>query len=113
MFAAVEESVRAVADEEALSRFGRLAAGDISEKKGPQDLVTVADRRVEERLTRTLTELLPGSAVIGEEAVHADPSSTRILGMPASMAWAIPPAASTSWMCCQARRARSYVSFST
>ncbi|MEU6344842.1 inositol monophosphatase family protein [Streptomyces sp. NPDC046977] len=73
VFAAVEESVRAVADEEALSRFGRLAAGDISEKKGPRDLVTVADRRVEERLTRILTDLLPGSAVIGEEAVHGDP----------------------------------------
>lgn len=73
VFAAVEESVRAIADEEALSRFGRLAAGDISEKKGPRDLVTVADHRVEERLTRTLTALLPGSAVIGEEAVHGDP----------------------------------------
>lgn len=45
--------------------------------------------------------------------VRAAASSTRILGMPASIACAMPPAFSTSWMCCQARRARSYVSFST
>ncbi len=45
--------------------------------------------------------------------VRAAASSMRSLGMPASMALAMPPAASTSSMCCQARRARSYVSFST
>jgi hypothetical protein len=45
--------------------------------------------------------------------VRAAASSTRILGMPASMALAMPPAFSTSWMCAQARFARSCVSFST
>lgn len=45
--------------------------------------------------------------------VRAAASSTRSFGMPASMACAMPPAASTSSMCCHARRARSYVSFST
>ncbi|MDX3214513.1 inositol monophosphatase [Streptomyces sp. ME02-6991-2B] len=78
-FAAVEESIRTAADEEALARFGRLADGEVEQKKGPLDLVTVADRRIEERLTRTLTRLLPGSAVIGEEAVHADPALLRAL----------------------------------
>jgi fructose-1,6-bisphosphatase/inositol monophosphatase family enzyme len=72
--AAVDERIRAVVGQEALSRFGCLSGADIREKKGPLDLVTVADRRVEEQLTVALTALLPGSAVIGEEAVHADPS---------------------------------------
>ena len=35
------------------------------------------------------------------------------LGMPASIAAAMPPASSTSWMCCHARSARSWVSRST
>jgi fructose-1,6-bisphosphatase/inositol monophosphatase family enzyme len=73
-YAAVEQAIRTVAGQEALSRFGRLTGADISEKKGPLDLVTVADRRIEERLTAVLTAMLPGSLVIGEEAVHADPS---------------------------------------
>jgi hypothetical protein len=45
--------------------------------------------------------------------VRAAASSTRSFGMPSSIALAIPPAASTSSMCSQARRARSWVSFST
>lgn len=94
-FAAVEESIRTVADEEALARFGRLAEGDVDEKKGPLDLVTVADRRVEERLTRTLTRLLPGSAVIGEEAVHADPALLGAL-LGEDPVWIVDPVDGTS-----------------
>ena len=45
--------------------------------------------------------------------VRAAASSMRILGMPCSMALAIPPARSASWMCAQARSARSWVSRST
>jgi fructose-1,6-bisphosphatase/inositol monophosphatase family enzyme len=37
--------------------------------------VTVADRGAEEHLTAALSALLPGSVVVGEEAVAADPSS--------------------------------------
>ncbi|WP_329187494.1 inositol monophosphatase family protein [Actinacidiphila glaucinigra] len=94
-FAAVEESIRAVADEEALARFGRLAEGDVDEKKGPLDLVTVADRRVEERLTRALTRLLPGSHVIGEEAVHADPALLGAL-LGEDPVWIVDPVDGTS-----------------
>ncbi|MCB5909044.1 inositol monophosphatase family protein [Streptomyces pinistramenti] len=72
--AAVEEAVRRAAAEEILPRFRQLAAEDIVEKNGPHDLVTVADRRAEEHLTAALTALLPGSVVVGEEAVHADPA---------------------------------------
>lgn len=44
------------------------------EQKRPDDAVTLADRVSEERLTRELGALIPGSLVIGEEAVHANPS---------------------------------------
>ncbi|MGK5643401.1 inositol monophosphatase family protein, partial [Streptomyces sp. URMC 126] len=70
--AAVGEAVRQAAAAEVMPRFRSLAAHEISEKTGPQDLVTVADRLAEEHLTASLTALLPGSAVVGEEAVHAD-----------------------------------------
>ena len=45
--------------------------------------------------------------------VRAAASSMRIFGMPASIALAMPPAASTSSMCDQARRAMSWVRRST
>ncbi|MEU2546220.1 inositol monophosphatase family protein [Streptomyces roseolus] len=69
----VEEAVRKAVAEEVMPRFRQLADHEIVEKKGPYDLVTVADREAEEHLTRALTALLPGSVVVGEEAVHADP----------------------------------------
>ncbi|MFG3496978.1 inositol monophosphatase family protein [Streptomyces sp. NPDC047928] len=72
--AAVEEAVRAAAAAEIVPRWRRLAAHEVDEKSGPHDLVTIADRNAEEHLTRALTALLPGSVVVGEEAVHADPS---------------------------------------
>ncbi|MFC5719258.1 inositol monophosphatase family protein [Streptomyces gamaensis] len=70
----VEEAVRKAAAAEILPRFRQLAAHEIVEKNGPHDLVTVADRLAEEHLTRSLCALLPGSVVVGEESVHADPS---------------------------------------
>ncbi|MGW0119491.1 inositol monophosphatase family protein [Streptomyces sp. NPDC003327] len=69
----VEEAVRKAAATEIMPRFRQLAAADIVEKSGPHDLVTVADRAAETQLTTALTALLPGSVVVGEEAVHADP----------------------------------------
>ncbi|MCC3768135.1 inositol monophosphatase family protein [Streptomyces sp. UNOC14_S4] len=69
----VEEAVRKAAAAEIMPRFRQLAADEIVEKNGPHDLVTVADRLAEEHLTASLTALLPGSVVVGEEAVHADP----------------------------------------
>ncbi|MFD7626481.1 inositol monophosphatase family protein [Streptomyces sp. NPDC059851] len=71
---AVEEAVRKAAAAEIMPRFRQLAEHEVVEKSGPHDLVTVADRKAEEHLTAALTRLLPGSAVVGEEAVHADPT---------------------------------------
>ncbi|MFD7336844.1 inositol monophosphatase family protein [Streptomyces violascens] len=72
--AAVEEAVRKAAAAEIMPRFRQLAAHEIVEKNGPHDLVTVADQLAEEHLTASLTAILPGSVVVGEEAVHADPA---------------------------------------
>ncbi|MFF9352493.1 inositol monophosphatase family protein [Streptomyces sp. NPDC014734] len=70
----VEAAVRAAAAAEIMPRHRQLAAHEIVEKNGPHDLVTIADRLAEEHLTASLTRLLPGSVVVGEEAVHADPA---------------------------------------
>lgn len=77
----VEEAVRKAAASEIMPRFRQLAAHEIDEKAGPHDLVTDADRNAEAYLTEVLAELLPGSVVVGEEAVHANPATYEaILG---------------------------------
>ncbi|MFE3598892.1 inositol monophosphatase family protein [Streptomyces sp. NPDC059096] len=87
---AVEEAVRKAAAAEIMPRHRRLAAHEITEKSAPHDLVTVADRRAEEHLTAALTALLPGSAVVGEEAVHADPARYEALRGEAPV-WIVDP----------------------
>ncbi|MGW6914476.1 inositol monophosphatase family protein [Kitasatospora sp. NPDC054939] len=70
----VAEVVRQAAAAEIMPLFRGLADDQVAEKTGPHDLVTVADRRAEAHLTAALTALLPGSVVVGEEAVDADPT---------------------------------------
>ena len=72
----VGEAMRAVAAEVILPRFRVLVDGDVSEKE-PGELVTVADTAAERELTGILSTLLPGSLVVGEEAVAADPDVLR------------------------------------
>lgn len=67
----VEALMREVADTAILPRFRALDSGDIDEKSGPQDLVTVADREAEDLLAPALEGLLPGSRVVGEEGVSS------------------------------------------
>lgn len=56
----------------------------------PNDLVTAADRAAEAELTLRLPELVPGSSVVGEEAVAADPSVLeRLRG--AQPVWVVDP----------------------
>ncbi|MFD5750785.1 inositol monophosphatase family protein [Streptomyces sp. NPDC127033] len=87
---AVEEAVRKAAADEIMPRHRRLAAHEIAEKSAPHDLVTIADRRAEAHLTAALTALLPGSAVVGEEAVHADPARYEALHGDAPV-WIVDP----------------------
>ncbi|MEG3626735.1 inositol monophosphatase family protein [Streptomyces poriticola] len=71
----VEEALRKAAALEIMPRWRRLAADEVDQKSGPHDLVTDADRQAELYLTDALGALLPGSVVVGEEAVHANPAS--------------------------------------
>ncbi|MFE9437269.1 inositol monophosphatase family protein [Streptomyces sp. NPDC006640] len=86
----VEEVIRRAAAAEIMPRFRQLAAHEIDQKSGPHDLVTDADRKAEEFLTEALTALLPGSVVVGEEAVHADPASYGAIGGTAPV-WIVDP----------------------
>ncbi|MEQ1758835.1 MAG: inositol monophosphatase [Vicinamibacterales bacterium] len=67
-----------------LPRFRHLRPDEIERKHtltDPDDIVTAVDRQAEEHLTKELLSLVPGTAVIGEEAVHSEPA---ILGSLAS-----------------------------
>ncbi|GHE00986.1 inositol monophosphatase family protein [Streptomyces alanosinicus] len=86
----VEEAVRKAAAAEILPRFRRLAEHEVDQKSGPHDLVTDADRLAELRLTHDLGALLPGSVVVGEEAVHADPAGYLALQGDAPV-WIVDP----------------------
>ncbi|MFG2333071.1 inositol monophosphatase family protein [Streptomyces sp. NPDC048604] len=87
---AVEAAVRKAAADEIMPRFRQLGADEIVTKNGPHDLVTVADRAAEARLTEALTALLPGSVVVGEEGVHADPAVYEALRGDAPV-WIVDP----------------------
>ncbi|WP_329558795.1 inositol monophosphatase [Streptomyces uncialis] len=86
----VEEAVRQAAAAEITPRFRQLAVDEIVQKTGPHDLVTIADQLAEKHLTGALTALLPGSVVVGEEAVHADPSTYGALAGDAPV-WIVDP----------------------
>lgn len=60
------------------------------EEKALDDVVTVADRACEVWLSERLQGLIPGSLVVGEEAVHADPSLMAALDS-ARPVWVIDP----------------------
>lgn len=72
-FACIDTLIREVAASEILPRFRKLAAADMHEKV-PGQLVTIADTEAEKRLTIALEAALPGSVVVGEEGVSADPA---------------------------------------
>ncbi|MFE1798764.1 inositol monophosphatase family protein [Streptomyces sp. NPDC059517] len=86
----VEQAVREAAATEIMPRFRQLAAHEVDQKSGPHDLVTDADRKAEEYLTEVLGKLLPGSVVVGEEAVHADPVTYEALQGEAPV-WIVDP----------------------
>jgi len=81
--------IREVAAIEILPRFRKLAAGEMHEKQ-PGQLVTVADIEAERRLTPLLREMMPGSVVVGEEGVAADPSRLAFVGG-AEPVWLVDP----------------------
>lgn len=69
----VADIIRHVSATEVMPRFKNLAEDDIRQKN-PGDFVTVADEASEKALSAALSAYLPGSIVVGEEAVSKDPS---------------------------------------
>ncbi len=70
--AATIAAMREVAETHILPRYKKLAESDVRSKTHPGDLVTIADEESERALTHTLSGLLPGSRVVGEEAASAN-----------------------------------------
>ena len=86
-------TLREVAQTEIVSRFRRLTPSEVIGKPStddPNDLVTLADRAAEAALSERLPELVPGSTVVGEEAVAADPSLLERLRGTAPV-WVVDP----------------------
>jgi len=85
--------LREVAQREIAPRFQKLEPSDVIGKptaEDPYDLVTAADRAAEAELSVRLPELVPGSIVVGEEAVAADPSLLERLRGSAPV-WVVDP----------------------
>lgn len=85
----VVAAIREAAALDILPRFRKLEHHEISEKN-PGEVVTVADIEAEHRLTRLLSKIVPGSVVVGEEAVSRDRSILDKLGK-AETAWLVDP----------------------
>ncbi|BCJ44197.1 inositol phosphatase [Actinoplanes ianthinogenes] len=90
----VSDLIREVAQTVVLPRFRRLAADEVHQK-GPGDMVTIADQEAERALARGLTALLPGSSVVGEEAVAADPAVRDRVGAGGAV-WIVDPVDGTN-----------------
>ncbi len=91
----VARIIRDVAAAEIMPRFRKLADHEISHKKHPSDLVTIADIESERRLTEALTGLAPDTVVVGEEAAEANPSLLLALAGDRPV-WLVDPVDGTS-----------------
>jgi len=72
-------------------RFQALQKDEIHTKSGPNDFVTIADIEAEEKLTAILKDILPGSYVVGEEAVSRGETSLDDLETETGPIWIIDP----------------------
>jgi fructose-1,6-bisphosphatase/inositol monophosphatase family enzyme len=86
----VAELMRETAAAELLPRFRNLASDDIRQKR-PGDIVTVADVASEQRLASGLARILPGVAMVGEEAVEKDPGLLDLIARPKESCWIVDP----------------------
>ncbi|MBO9499706.1 MAG: inositol monophosphatase [Novosphingobium sp.] len=73
LHSAMLELLRDVTRRAILPHYQTLTAEQI-EAKAADDVVTVADKLSEEMLAEGLAKIVPGLAVVGEEAAHADPT---------------------------------------
>lgn len=82
-------ALAAIADEVILPRFRALQAGEV-EEKSPGEVVTIADREAEHRISAVLRELRPDAVMIGEEAVAESPALLGALETDAAC-WLVDP----------------------
>jgi fructose-1,6-bisphosphatase/inositol monophosphatase family enzyme len=94
MIERVAQLMRRAVAQAILPRFRALHASEI-EEKSPGEQVTAADREAEALLTAGLLALLPGSAVLGEEAASAQPDTMQRLSGYADL-WIVDPLDGTS-----------------
>ena len=87
----VSQIIRDVAAEKIIPRFRALEESEVRSKSSPGDLVTIADEEAEVELTKILPGLLPGSLVLGEEAVSSGAVSRDILKDKAATVWIVDP----------------------
>ena len=90
----VADLIREVAATVVLPRFRHLRESEVHQKS-PGDVVTIADQEAEKALTIGLTGLLPGSEVVGEEAVAADPAVLSRVGDRGAV-WIVDPVDGTN-----------------
>ena len=83
----VETLLRRVSEAAILPHYQALSASEVI-AKAADDVVTVADHKSEEMLAEGLARIIPGLAIVGEEAAHADDS---VLDRLASDCWIIDP----------------------
>ncbi|WDZ85454.1 inositol monophosphatase family protein [Micromonospora cathayae] len=91
----VGKLLRRAADEIVVPLFRRLDDHEITEK-APGEVVTVADQRAEELIAEGLLRLRPGSVVVGEEAVAADPDLLAHVGAGSGDVWVVDPVDGTA-----------------
>lgn len=87
----VADIIREVAHDKIVPRFEQLKQEEIRQKSGPGDLVTIADEEAEIELTRILKDILPGSQVVGEEAVSSGTVLRDILKDRENIVWVVDP----------------------
>jgi len=87
---AITRLIRDVAASAVMPHWRTLRPEAISQKTGPNDLVTIADKACELALTQTLTRLYPQSQCVGEEATALDPGRLRWFQTDAPL-WVIDP----------------------
>jgi len=88
--AAVRDIVIAAAATAVMPRFRALAAGDIRQKSGPNDLVTEADLHSQAILAEKLAALLPEAAIVGEEGGGTEIEACAAIAA-AEWCWVIDP----------------------
>jgi fructose-1,6-bisphosphatase/inositol monophosphatase family enzyme len=87
----IADILRDVAETIIEPRFANLNKNEIHTKSGPTDLVTIADIESEEKLTKVFKDLLPGSYVVGEEAVSREEVPMSALRTETGPVWVIDP----------------------